>query len=261
MNDQKAHLLNALKKDVRFDGRKKLDFRQVTVETGITKNAEGSARVKIGGTEVLAGVKMEVMTPYPDRPNEGTLMVNVELLPMSSPEFEPGPPGRQATEIARVVDRGIRESKAIDVKKLCIKEGEKAWCVLIDICSINDEGNLQDAAALAAMAAVKNTKFPELNERNEIDYDKPITKKALPLSREPVEVTVVKIGDQFFVDLLSEEEKHIDARLTVGMIEKGICCSLQKGGIAPLTIEDLDKMIQIALDAAPTLQKALGGGK
>lgn len=254
---EKDHLIKALKKDVRYDGRKKLEYRPISVEAGVSKNAEGSARVKIGGTVVLAGVKMEVMTPYPDSPDEGTMMVNVELLPMSSPEFETGPPGPKATEIARVVDRAIRESKAIDVKKLCIKKGEKVWGVLIDVCSINDEGNLQDASALAAITALKNAKLPELTEDNAIDYDKPLTKNGLPLTRQPVEVTVIKVGDHFFVDALNAEEEHIEARLTVGIAEDGTCCALQKGGREPLTVEDLDKMLGIALDLAPTLQKTL----
>lgn len=253
----KEHLIKALNKNVRYDGRKKLEFRPITVETGVTKNAEGSARVTIGDTEVLAGIKMDVMTPYPDSPDEGTLMVNTELLPMSSPEFEPGPPGQQATEIARVVDRAIRESKTIDVKKLCITPAEKVWAVMIDVVSINDNGNLQDAAALAAIAALKDAKFPALNEHNAIDYDKPLTDKALPVTREPIEVTVIKIGDQFFVDALPAEETLIEARLTVGITEKGTCAALQKGGEEPLSADDLDKMLGIALDIAPTLRKAL----
>jgi len=253
----KEHLLKALKANVRYDGREKLQFRPISVEYGISKNAEGSARVKIGGTEVLAGVKMEVMTPYPDSPDKGNLMVNAELLPMSNPDFEPGPPGQQATEIARVVDRAIRESKAIDVKKLCIKEAEKVWGVLIDVVSINDEGNLQDASALAAIAALKDAKFPELNKHMEIDYDKPLTKKGLPLAQEPVEVTVIKIGEELFVDPLLPEEAQVEARITVGVTEKGATCALQKGGVAPLSVDDLDKMIGIAIDAAADIRKAL----
>ena len=49
-------------------------------------------------------------------------------------------------EIARVVDRGIRESGFIDWKKLCIKEGERVWSVSIDIYCINDDGNVLEVA-------------------------------------------------------------------------------------------------------------------
>ncbi len=258
MNQElKTHLLRALGKNVRFDGRKALEYRPITVQYGVSASAEGSAIVRVGGTEVMAGVKLETGKPYPDTPNQGNLMVNAELLPLSNPQFESGPPGEQATELARVVDRAIRESKSIDVHKLVISPGEKVWSVSIDICTINDEGGLQDAACLAALAALKNTKMPKLDENNDVDYDAEKTKEGLPLAKEPVEVTVVKIGDQFLVDLLTDEEKSIEARLTVAVTEKGTVCALQKGGAAPLSAEEIDKMIEIAQKLAPTLRKSL----
>jgi exosome complex component RRP42 len=258
MNQElKQHVLRAVTKGVRFDGRKPLEYRPITVEYNVSASAEGSAIVRVGGTVVMAGVKLETGTPYPDTPDQGNLMVNAELLPLSNPAFESGPPGEQATELARVVDRAIRESKAIDVKKLVIVPGEKVWGVNIDICTINDEGGLQDAACLAALAALKNTKLPKLNEANEVDYDAEKTKEGLPLTREPVEVTVIKVGDQFFVDALTDEEKAIEARLTVAVTEKGTVCALQKGGQTPLSPEEVNKMIEIAQKLAPTLRKAL----
>lgn len=255
--DIKTHLLRALQKNIRFDGRKNLEYRPITVQYGVSASAEGSAIVRVGGTEVMAGVKLETGKPYPDTPDQGNLMVNAELLPLSNPAFETGPPGEQATELARVVDRAIRESKAIDVKKLVIESGEKVWSVSIDICTINDEGGLQDAACLAALAALKDAKMPKLDENKDVDYDAEKTKEGLPLAKEPVEVTVIKVGDQLFVDALSDEEQAIEARLTVAVTEKNTVCALQKGGATPLTPEEIDKMIEIAQKLAPLLRKSL----
>src|SRR3989338_11338347 len=179
ISEQKAHLLKALSKEMRYDGRKALEFRPISVEYGISASAEGSSRVRIGGTEVIAGVKIDIGTPYPDTPDQGNLMVNAELLPLSNPRYESGPPGEKATELARVVDRGIRESKCIDVKKLVIKSGEHVWSINIDICSINDEGNLQDASMLAAIAALKDARLPKLTDKFEADYDAEKTKEKL----------------------------------------------------------------------------------
>ncbi len=122
-----------LKESKRFDNRKLDEFREITIETGVSENAEGSAKVKIGKTEVLVGVKMDVAEPYPDSPDKGNLMTTAELLPLSSPRFETGPPKFNAIELGRVIDRVIRESKFIDFEKLCIKEGEKVWAVFVDI--------------------------------------------------------------------------------------------------------------------------------
>jgi len=258
MNRLKSQIIKGLEQSLRFDGRKPFDWRKIEVEYGISKNAEGSARVKFGDTEVFAGIKMSIGKPYPDRPEEGALMVDAELSPMSSPEFETGPPDIKAIELARVVDRGIREAKTIDMKKLCLEKGEKAWMISIDVVTINDAGNLLDASSLAALAALKNTKIPRL-EGNEVKYGE-LTDEALPLTKEPIAVTVLKIGNHFIVDPLVEEEEAFEAKLTVTTTD-GIICAMQKGGDGVLTVGDIEKMIDIGMKKAEEIRKHLKGSK
>ena len=253
----RSHLVKLLNEGRRLDGRSDLlSYRApLKVEYGISKTAEGSAKVTLGDTEVLCGVKLEVGTPYPDAADKGTIMVGAELVPMSNPNFEPGPPTIKAVELARVVDRGIRESKALDFKKLCIKEGEKAWTVIIDIVTLNDDGGLMDASALAALAALKDTKFPVFDGVN-IDYKKK-SDKGIELDKEPIAVTVYKVGTHLIVDPTNEEDEASDARLTITTTTDGTICALQKGGDSPLTEEDVNKMMDIALDKAKFLRAAL----
>lgn len=252
----RSHIISLLNADTRLDGRKLTDYRKpIELEYGIVKTAEGSARVRIGETDVIVGVKMEIGEPYPDTPDQGTIIVGAELLPLSNPEFELGPPGIQAIELARVVDRGIRESKAIDFKKLCVEAGKKVWIVVIDICPINDAGNLFDASSLAALAALKDTKYPAF-DGEKVDY-KTKTDRKLELEKTPIAVTVIKIGDKFIVDPDIEEEKAIDARLTVSSTKDGILCALQKGGDYPLTMDDIDKMLEIGIEKGKELRKHL----
>jgi exosome complex component RRP42 len=253
--ETRSHVLGYLKNSRRYDGRKLDEYREIVVETGVIKTAEGSARVKLGNTEIIAGVKFELAVPYPDTPEEGTIMVNTELLPMSSSLFESGPPSIQAIELSRVVDRGIREGKALDMKKMCIRPGEKVWGLVIDLCPINDEGNLFDAAALATILALKDAKFPKM-ENDRIDFKSPTTKK-LPILTEPVSVTVLKIGDYFVVDPLPQEEAVLDARLTVATLDDGTICAIQKGGSVPITTADIEKMIDLATAKAKELRKHL----
>src|SRR3989344_255901 len=234
----REHIIKLLNTGIRLDGRKLTEYRKpIEVEQGVVKTAEGSARVKIGETDVMVGVKLEVGEPYPDTPDEGTIIVGAELLPLSNPEFELGTPGIQAIELARVVDRGIRESKALDFRKLCIEPGKKIWMVIIDICPINDAGNLFDASTLAALAALQDAKYPAF-DGEKVDY-KEKTDKRLELEKTPIAVTVIKIGDKFIVDPDVEEEKVIDARLTVS------------------SIEDIDKMLDIGIEKAKELRKHL----
>lgn len=251
--DLKAHIVEALNKGVRFDGRKLDELRKIEVKTNIINTSEGSASVKIGETEVLAGIKMSIEKPYPDTPEEGTIMVEAELLPLSSPDFEPGPPDIKSVEMARVVDRGIRESKTIDMKDLCIDKGEKAWSVSIDVLSVNYAGNLIDAFGLAALLALRNAKFPEYKD-GAVDYHKKTDRKLI-LKRMPIPVTVFKIGNNFIVDPTVEEEMAVDVRLTVTSTEDGRLCALQKGEDGELSTDDIAKMIELAIAKAKEIRE------
>ncbi len=236
-----------LEKGKRFDGRKPEEFREISVETGISKKAEGSARVKIGKTEVIVGVKLDVTEPYPDSPDKGNLMVTSELLPLSSGRFEYGPPRFPAIELGRLIDRAIRESKFIQLEKLCIKEGEKVWGVFIDIYSINDDGNLIDAAGLGAVIALKTAKLPKYDEKNEKVIYGEHTNKKVPVSKEiPVIVTTHKIGNGIIVDPTIEEEDVSEARITIGGSDEGTLFSIQKGKPKEITTEEMNKILDIS---------------
>nr|NIP67220.1 exosome complex protein Rrp42 [Candidatus Bathyarchaeota archaeon]NIR15095.1 exosome complex protein Rrp42 [Desulfobacterales bacterium]NIU81368.1 exosome complex protein Rrp42 [Candidatus Bathyarchaeota archaeon]NIV68057.1 exosome complex protein Rrp42 [Candidatus Bathyarchaeota archaeon]NIW16590.1 exosome complex protein Rrp42 [Candidatus Bathyarchaeota archaeon] len=150
---KQKRIAELISKGRRLDGREITDHREVNLEMGVIERAEGSARVRLGQTEVMVGVKVEVGEPYPDTPDRGVLTVNTELVPLASPTFEPGPPDENAIEVARVVDRGIRESKAIVLENLCPVPGKKVFIVFVDVYVLNHDGNLIDASALAALAA------------------------------------------------------------------------------------------------------------
>lgn len=254
MNDEiKQHIRNAVRSGTRLDGRKPLELRPIKIETGFISTAEGSARVKFGDAEVLAGVKMAIEKPYPDTPEDGVLMVNSELLPLSHPDFESGPPSIESIETARVIDRGIRESKALDTKKLCITKAEKVWTIAIDVVPINYDGNLIDMGGFAAILALKSTTMPEVKD-GVVDYHKK-SKTKLELKSIPIPITVGKIGDIYIVDPSFEEEKALDGRLTITTLDENKLCALQKGGNSPLTQKDIDKMVEIAFEKAAELRK------
>ncbi len=235
-----------LGKGKRFDNRKLEEFREIIIEKDVSKKAEGSVRVKIGKTEVLVGIKMNVSEPYPDSPDKGNLMVTAELLPLSSPRFEYGPPKFPTIELARIIDRGVRESKFIDFEKLCIKKGEKVWTVFIDIYSINDDGNLLDAAGIGAIAALKNAKIPKYDKKEEKVLFGELTDESVPLSKDvPIAITVHKIGDNLIVDPTREEQDIVDARMTVGS-SNGIISSMQKGGPISLSTEEFNKILDLS---------------
>ena len=245
----------------RADGRALDEFREIVVKKGVIKTAEGSAMVTIGQTKVIAGIKMDAATPYPDTPNEGNLIVDSEFVPFANPEFEAGPPSDTSVELSRVVDRGIRECHAIDTEKLVIVPKELVWSVHIDIHTINDDGNLQDAASLAAIAALQDCKIPkyDIGKKQVVKVETFVvsTGKPLPLNDTPVEVTVHKIGPKLFLDPTVEEEEASDAHVTIASTEDGSLCAMQKGGNGAFTTEELVRAAEIAVEKGREVKAAL----
>ncbi|NOR18396.1 exosome complex protein Rrp42 [candidate division WOR-3 bacterium] len=253
----------------RADGRTFNEFRKIEIETGLISKAEGSARVKIGNTQVVAGIKILIGTPYPDTPESGVMTTAAELIPMASPDFEAGPPREKAIELARVVDRGIRESKIIEVDKLCLEPGEAIWMVFIDIHIIDFDGNLFDTSSLAALAALHNAVMPI--ERLRPDLEKlqekfPSVKKyleehptdyPLPLQEPPISCTSVKYNNVIMIDPALDEEEIAEARLTVATDKNGDIRAMQKGLNGSFTVEEIKKIIKASIDNGTKIREEL----
>jgi exosome complex component RRP42 len=256
----KKRIVELLSNGKRLDGRQPKEYRQIQLESGIIERAEGSARVRLGKTDVIVGVKIDTGTPFPDVPDKGVLTVNAELVPLASPDFEPGPPGEDAVELARVVDRGIRESKAIDLEKLCVEPGKTVFIVFIDVYILNHDGNLIDASALAALAALLNTKMFKYEVKDGEVKKKP-GYTPLPMINHPISVTFSKIGDKLVLDSGLDEEQVMDTRLTIVFEKDDNICALQKGGGSGyFTKEEILEAAKIALEKTKELRKIVVKG-
>ena len=234
----------------RADGRRFDEFRNIEIETNVVLKAEGSARVKIGNTQVITGIKLDIGEPYSDTPDSGAMATAAELIPMASPDFEAGPPRENAIELARVVDRGIRESEIIEVEKLCIEPGEKVWIIFIDIHILDYDGNLFDAASLASLAALMTAKVPA--ERFELGEDYP-----LPLKEPPVSCTSVKYNGVVVMDPSLDEEDIAETRLTVATDERGDIRAMQKGLNGSFTTDEIKKVIKASIDNGQKIREQL----
>lgn len=263
-NVTKKRIKEYLAEDKRFDGRKPFDFRDIKIEFGVSKNAEGSAKVTMGNTVVVAGVKIETAEPYTDHEEEGTLITTAELLPLSSPRFESGPPSIESIEFASIIDRGIRESGFIDFHKLCIKKGEKVFGILLDIFSLNDDGNLLDAAGIAAISALKVAKMPKYDEKEDVISYGEFTSKGLPITEKtPLAMTFHKIGNKIIIDPTREEEETSEARITLALFKNkdkkdGVMITAsQKGNDATFKIEELEEIFEKAKEKFKELNETI----
>ncbi len=250
MEIKKDYVLSKIRDGERIDGRKFDEIRPIEIQTGLIAKAEGSALVKLGNTMVVAGVKMQPGEPFPDTPDQGIIITNAELVPLASPTFEPGPPDENAIELARVVDRGIRHSEAVDLKELCIEEGEKVWVIFIDIWALDDDGNLMDASALAAIAALMNTTVPA--ERFEVGEDFPLAVKDLPVA-----ITSLVFEDKILVDPCLDELSIGKNTITITTDQNDNIVSIQKSGPFLLKEEVFDRLIDLSIEKAKEVRRIL----
>ncbi len=249
---KKDFVKDIMRKGKRPDERGFEEYRPIVVEKGAIPAAEGSARVHLGQTQVLVGVKMGIGTPFADRPEEGVLSTNAELLPMASPTFEPGPPSPESIEIARVVDRGIRSANTIDLKSLFIEEG-KVWMTFVDVYVLDHDGNLIDAAALAAAAALRTARQPKYEDGKVIhgEYSGP-----LKLGDDCVACTFAKIDSTNILDPSFDEEKAMDARLTIATTADRIA-AMQKGGSGGYTRDEISQLADMAFRKGAELRSLI----
>jgi len=247
---KRDYVLSKLREGQRIDGRRFDEFRKIEIQTEIISKAEGSALVKIGNTQVVVGIKMQPGEPYPDTPDTGIIITNAELVPLASPTFEPGPPDENSIELARVVDRGIRESDAVDLSKLVIDEN-KVWIVFIDIHALDDDGNLMDASALAAISALLDTTVPA--EKFEVGDNFP-----LPVRDLPVAITSLVADSGILVDPSRDEMSIGHNLITITSDQDDNIVAIQKSGSYHLIEEKFYELIEVSLAKAQEIRDMLG---
>ncbi|WP_457751070.1 exosome complex protein Rrp42 [Thermococcus sp.] len=250
------HILNLLKEGKRVDGRGLEEYRDLEIRVNVIEKAEGSAWVRLGNTQVLVGIKVDMGEPFPDLPERGVITTNVELVPLASPNFEPGPPDENAIELARVVDRGIRESGAVELDKLAIVPGKLVRVIFVDVHVLDHDGNLLDATGIGAIAALLSTRIPKVVYNEETEEVEVFDEyEPLPVSRIPIPVTFAKIGSNLLVDPVLDEERVMDGRITITTDENAMISSVQKGEGGSFKLEEVMYAVDTAIEKASEIRE------
>jgi exosome complex component RRP42 len=244
-NLRKQQMNEVIASGKRLDGRSFDESRSLNIQVDVIKKANGSAWVKLGNTEVVAGVKVETGEPFEGLENKGALIVSAEVLPTASPFVEPGPPDEETIELARVVDRGIRESEMIDLEKLVLVPGKTVYVIFVDCSIINTDGNLFDATSYAAVAALSTAKIPILEMKDGVVIDTGKTKEP-PITTLPISITTVRLGESLIIDPTSEEEACMDSRITVTTNSDKFFTAIQKGSSGFFNLEQIKNATETA---------------
>ena len=242
---RKQRMFELLSEGKRLDGRNLDEIRPLEIELDVIKKADGSSKVKLGNSEVIAGIKVETGEPFEGLENKGALIVTAEVLPTASPYVEPGPPDEETIELARVVDRGVRESEMVDLEKLVLIPGKIVYTIFVDCSIINADGNLFDATSYAVVSALSSCKLPVF----EIQNDKVVDtgrKQDPPITTLPISITSAKIGNTVVLDPTSEEEACMNSRITITTNSNQEYTALQKGSTGSFTLDEIRHISEIA---------------
>ncbi|CAN1778592.1 Exosome complex component RRP42 [Linum perenne] len=257
--------------NIRCDGRKRDSYRPIFVETGVIPQANGSARIRMGATEVIASVKLtelethaaRVSNKEPKKPSslhhyKGKVAIFVDCSPVAEPTFE-GRGGEELSAELSVTLQGCLlggtsgAGAGIDLKSLIVAEGKICWDLYIDGLVISSDGNLLDSLGAAIKAALANTAIPRVNvsagaagdEQPEVDIsDEEFLQ--FDTSAVPVIITLTKIGRHYIVDATSEEESQMSSAVSISINRKGHICGLTKRGGAGLDPSVISDMVSVA---------------
>ncbi|XP_004594595.2 exosome complex component RRP45 isoform X1 [Ochotona princeps] len=274
-NCERRFLLRAIEEKKRLDGRQTYDYRNIRISFGTDY---GCCVVELGKTRVLGQVSCELVSPKLNRATEGILYLNLELSQMAAPAFEPGRQSDLLVKLNRLLERCLRNSKCIDTESLCVVAGEKVWQIRVDLHLLNHDGNIIDAASIAAIVALCHFRRPDVSvQGDEVTLYTPEERDPVPLSIHHMPICVsfafFQQGMYLLVDPSEREERVMDGLLVIAMNKHREICTIQSSGgimllkdqvlrcskIAGVKVAEITELIQKALENDQKVRKE--GGK
>ncbi|XP_048189400.1 exosome complex component RRP45 isoform X2 [Perognathus longimembris pacificus] len=274
-NCERRFLLRAIQEKKRLDGRHTYDYRRLRISFGADF---GCCVVELGKTRVLGQVSCELVSPKLNRPTEGILYFNLELSQMAAPAFEPGRQSDLLVKLNRLLERCLRNSKCIDTESLCVVAGEKVWQIRVDLHLLNHDGNIIDAASIAAIVALCHFRRPDVSvQGDEVTLYTPEERDPVPLSIHHMPICVsfafFQQGTYLLVDPSEREERVMGGLLVIAMNKHREICTIQSSGgimllkdqvlrcskIAGVKVAEITELIQKALENDRKVRKE--GGK
>jgi ribonuclease PH len=229
----------------RSDGRSADELREVTLEIGFTKHAEGSCLVRMGDTWVLCTASVEDgVPPFLRGKGQGWVTAEYGMLPRSTTSrSRRNPQAARSLEIQRLIGRSLRA--VTDLGSL----GDRT--ITLDCDVLQADGGTRTAAITGACVALF-----EACER---------LRKSDLLSRWPLRdlVAAISVGivdGEPRLDLPYEEDARAAVDMNVVMTASGKFVEVQgTAESAPFGDEELEAMLALARSGVGRLIAAQRG--
>lgn len=219
----------------RADGRGENELRTVTIETGVSRYAEGSVMIAQGETRVLCTVSIEDRVP-PFLKGTGTGWVTAEygMLPRSTHTRSPreaarGKQGGRTMEIQRLIGRALRS--VVDLTAF----GERTFTIDCDV--IQADGGTRCASITGSCVALALA-FAKVSDQHFL--------RKWPLRETLAAVSIGRQNGMTLLDLCYEEDSSAQVDCNLVGTRSGRFVEIQ--GTAekePFTREDLDELLRI----------------
>lgn len=201
---------------MRPSGREFNALRPVSIETGFSRHAEGSALIRMGNTEVLCAASVEGrVPPFMRGQGEGWITAEYGMLPRATHtrgdrEAARGKQSGRTLEIQRLIGRSLRA--IVDRKAM----GEIT--ITLDCDVLNADGGTRCAAITGAYVALVLA-FRKLRSNNVI--------KAMPLIGQVAAVSCGIFQGQPVLDLDYAEDSGADADANFVLTQSGGIVEIQ----------------------------------
>ncbi|KAL7549699.1 hypothetical protein ACHAWF_012962 [Thalassiosira exigua] len=301
---------------LRLDGRAPSEPRPVRLAFSRRHN-RSECVVRLGsGTRGAASVRAELCPPpNADRPNDGQVKFGVDVGPMGRMGYEvveraasnyaggdgadggggggggggdaPYVQRLKANRILRILERTLLIGGAMDAEALCVRSGAWVWRLHVDVSLLDDGGNAVDACVLAAVAALRHYRLPEVSvgggdgggddvgddggyQEATVIHSDDREPAPLPLHHTPLTATFALFADETgsstavsaLLDPSDREELACDGLLTWGYNKYGEMCCLDFPGGCELRPRQLMASARLGerrcVEVCEMLEAALG---
>jgi len=213
----------------RLDGRGFDELRPIKIESGVLKNADGSAYLEWGKNKIFAAVygPREALPKHTADPEKAVIKCRYSMAPFSSlEEHGRSGPNRRAIEISKVTKEVF--------ENIIMVEEFPGTEINIFIEVVQSDGGTRAAGITAAAVALATS--------------------GIPMRDLPYAVSAGKIGDQIVIDLNKIEDNYSDADVPIAVSPRtGEILLLQMDG--SLTKEEFKEAIAKVKKAGQIISK------
>ena len=204
----------------RPDHRTPSQYRDLKI-SHLTNSFNSPINVNLGKTQIFSQINAKLVSPKIERPSEGIISFQVDthhLKPMADFNSTNEALNEFRISINSLLEKCLKESHALDTNILCVIPGKIVYKIIIEINIIKNDGNVYDAAIIAALCSWLSFKIPFFRVKNEeLYYDTFINLTTIHM---PVCVTfgIFEKKDEkveFVVDNTLEEESVMKGMVSI----------------------------------------------